>query len=67
MLLLFNPEQTTGETVMIGGWAVPMHGTQGAGVHMITRRSTPVEAARPVPESSRIHFFSNFNAAELMQ
>ena len=31
VLLVFNPEQTSGETVCIGGAAVPKHGTQGAG------------------------------------
>ena len=31
VLLVFNPEQTSGETVLIGGQAIPKHGTQGAG------------------------------------
>ena len=31
VLLVFNPEQTSGETVAIGGVTVPKHGTQGAG------------------------------------
>jgi catechol 2,3-dioxygenase-like lactoylglutathione lyase family enzyme len=31
MLLLFNPEQTASETVSIGGWSIPKHGTHGAG------------------------------------
>ena len=31
VLLVFNPEETTGETVLIRGSAIPKHGTQGAG------------------------------------
>jgi catechol 2,3-dioxygenase-like lactoylglutathione lyase family enzyme len=29
--LVFNPEQTAGETVFISGSAIPKHGTQGVG------------------------------------
>ena len=31
MLLVFNPEQTSGEAVLIGAQFIPNHGTQGAG------------------------------------
>ena len=31
VLLVFNPDETVGETVFISGSAIPKHGTQGAG------------------------------------